>query len=88
MYRRHQENRSKNKPLVFKCKVLVPLDDRLQEEVQKECLMMSSVQSEWPQPHSDGGPDGVAGLDEPANHGWCKNSDTSGRRSGSNTKIC
>lgn len=37
--------------------------------------------------HSDADPDGVAGLDESTNHESSKISDTSGRRSGSSTRI-
>ena len=38
-------------------------------------------------PHSDAGPDGVAGPEEPMNHGWLRRSDIPGRSSGSNTRT-
>jgi len=37
--------------------------------------------------HSDIDPDGEIEFGEPANHGWLSRSDTSGRPSGSNTRI-
>jgi len=38
--------------------------------------------------HPDADPGGVAELDDPVNHGWCKKTDTPGRWSGSSMKIC
>ena len=38
--------------------------------------------------HSDMGPGGTAGSDEPTSQGWFRRSDTLGRRNGSITRIC
>ena len=51
-------------------------------------LLESESSSVLLESDSGAGPGRMAVSDEPTNHGWFRRSDTLGRRSGSNTRIC